>query len=343
MIAPKKWMIPLILFFISSACGIIQTNIHARAVENLLNNAGRNGEPVIAVLADAYQSLPYNFKQVELRLYNIEGDFVRIAPAQTYNLTSFFGLLFFTIDGRLYQTIASDLDMGNDIYSMNLIDKSFTLQPYQLKNYIYPEQFFLSTFVDKSPDEIKVFSDYFTIIDHQNKTHEDFKYNEPGPWSEIENSTHMWNCAMANDHSKLFIGFHPRVFSGSERGMWVYDIHAGTWESLEIPDYLGFFFGVSVDGNSIIVMCHDSATGFYSSFINLENSRSNIIKSYVMPDIWQNWVAMEDDSGSVSKLKIFNIGNNWREYEIYLPPLSTLPGNIFQTYAIYEPPAPSSP
>ena len=164
MITNKNLIIPLSLFFISSACGLIQMRLHTQAVENFLDHAGRNGEPVIAMLADAYQNLPYNFKQVELRLYNLQGDYVRLAPAQTFHLDSIFCQLFFTTDGKLYQTIASVLDRGISIYSMNLIDKSLTLQPYQFRYYIFPEQYFLSAFVDKSPDEIEVFSEHW--FDH---------------------------------------------------------------------------------------------------------------------------------------------------------------------------------
>ncbi|MCX6647472.1 MAG: hypothetical protein NTY09_14095 [bacterium] len=340
MTAKKRFIIPSILFVISSACGFIQTSNHTRAVENLLNNAGRNGEPVIAALADAYQNLPYNFNQVELRLYNIEGDYVRLAPAQTFNSDSYFNLLYFTTDGMLYMYIEYEPFLPDGLNGLILTAKRFDFyRPRQHWDFPRDDATLVWVYVDKSPDEVGIFKDYFVIHNTLEGSYEQIEFEEPDPLLDGEYlSDDFYQLYLSNDHSKLIMVYDPGHNGGEDVGIWIYDVGVGTWNFLPVPYFVPFKISSSLDGKSFAVMRHDSAQDYFSTIIDLESGNIIFTQTCSMPDIWQNWVVMKDYARLDPKLKIYDIRNDWHEYEFDKPELDILPGFIFQTFAIFEPP-----
>lgn len=339
MMRGRRWIIPIVVFFLSVIGGFIQISFHRHAVQSILDEAGRKGEPVVAILMRPNMIVP---SSPEFRLYNLEGDWVRIAPSQKIGMNPAIGSMFFARDGKLYIDFSqSNILPSEGLYGLELTERKFNQQPAGfIWDHSKGDSLVCQGYVSKSPQQVWVFTNHYVIYDPIEGSYTDHDFAEPGPWQNDEPySSPNYQGTMTADQSRLIISRSQSGSSAPDEGVYIYDVRNGTWDFLSIPEYLTAGFSLSADSESLVFFKPEPNFNAVTSLIDLATGSITTIDRGVSPEIWQNWVIVLPYRHN-AYLCIYDIRNDMQKYELTEVPQQVYQGNIVVLYAIYEPPPP---
>lgn len=330
-------IIPLVVYLVALLAGYAQTYLHNRSIERLVNEAGNRGEPIVAVFMETQPVSLIPFYQLQLRLYSIQGEFVRIAVDEDFYRTD---ELYFNDDGTLYIQNHIYTYFNRFLLSIKLIDNKPQRIRVHVSVAIDPGDTFIgSGNVAKTNNIVGVFEDRIQVFNPDGEiilTHE-FINPFPSVTDALE-QFHRLSFSLTHDMSKLMvIGYKQREMTGKS---WIYNLETGEWNYLVDPET--DFDDIEPDmGGRYIACMYKNPTGILEpAYIDLDadGKLSSPLAGSIMPDIWTNWAALIDDFGITPIVRIYDIENDWEESTINLPGTKSRFSYFVQTLAIYEPP-----
>lgn len=330
-------IIPLVVFLVSVLAGYCQTYLHNRSIERLVNEAGNRGEPIVAVFMETQPVWVLPFYQLQLRLYNIQGEFVRIAVDEDFYRTD---ELYFNDDGTLFIQNHIYTYFDRFLLSIKLIDNKPQGIWIHVSVAIDPGDTFIgSGNVAKTNNIVGVYEDRIQVFNPDGEIILTHEFINPFPSvTDASEQFHKITFALTHDMSKLIvIGYKQRENVGKSL---IYNLETGEWDNLGDPATEFYIIEPDMGGRFISCMYKDSSGILEPAYIDLDTDGklSSPLAGSIMPDIWTNWAALIDTFGITPIIRMYDIKNDWEEHTINLPGTAFGASDFILSLAIYEPP-----
>jgi len=318
----KRYIIPVVVFILTVVGFWLDPYYRSWKIASMIDEAGRNGEPVIIGLAEIENKMCY-------LVSNIHGNSVRLDDNDIFSEAH---SSYMTDDGTLKIITAKFVGTNPVRYKVPMpevspvndsVSNCFELTGSRHWKPSLWDQRYICTYPDCG----------LQLWDLETYTKLDFDLCESEPWLESWNESTEWSARTSLDGSMIYLRFHA-VWAG-DTIIWQFDIQNGKWSKFHNTtdrEYQPVSVG---PGGKIFALGTQSGPHSgpqdYCEFFNGE-TRDLIkrVENIVIVEFSENWI--------IGKLVLTQGGfkainlNSWEEA------VFTIPFNNIRRFFIYEPP-----